>query len=93
MQKTSSANVKSSQIVSCFLVLHDDFSVWCVYILLVQTVAWCVMRESSCVLEDDAFSTSTAVTDTMTAGTSVMRGGAFSLPYLGLSEVEWTDIY
>lgn len=36
-------------------------------------------RGNSCVLEDVAFSTSTAVTDMMTVGTSVMRGGVFSV--------------
>lgn len=43
--------------------------------LLAQTVVSCVTRESSCVLEDVVFSTSTAAMDTMTVGTSVMREG------------------
>lgn len=48
-------------------------------LLLVQTVVWCVMKGNSCVPEDVAFSTSTAVMDMMTVGTSVMKGGVFSV--------------
>lgn len=74
---------------SCFQCFHmlsyliDYFSVRYVYVMncsllfLVQTVVWCVIKGNSCALEDVAFSTSTAVTDMMTVGTSVMRGGVF----------------
>lgn len=47
-------------------------------LLSAQTVVWCVTKGSSSVPEDVAFSTSTAVTVMMIAGTSVMRGGACS---------------
>lgn len=43
-------------------------------------------------LEDDAFSTSTAVTDMMTVGTSVTRGGAFSvLLNIGIWDCQWLN--
>ena len=46
-------------------------------------------------LEDVAFSTSIDVTDTMTVGTSVMRGGVFSvLLTFGIWDSQWlSDIY
>lgn len=44
----------------------------------VQTAVWSVMKGSSCVQEDAASSTSTAVTAMMTVETSVMKGGVLS---------------
>lgn len=43
---------------------------------LLQTVVWCAIKGNSCVLEDAASSTSTAVMGTMTVGISVMREGS-----------------
>ena len=57
-------------------VSYDD--PWCVGgVCVLQPVAWCVVRGSSCVLAVAVSSTSTDVTDMTTVGTSAMREGGF----------------
>lgn len=67
-------------------------TMWWPVLLLVQIVVWFVTRGNSCVLEDVAFSISTAVMDMMTVGTSVMRGGMFSvLLNFAISNCQWLN--